>query len=143
MADFGRETVPGLGVDIQCNGTERGLSDCSGLVRNGVQECQQVAGVICQGLYALLVLYVLHKVLKVPVDAHHAAHCVSNGRDPCTECSGPSVCPVNDICYCSSECFDTGLCCPDVRHLLSCLGKNKLPLNKPQQQQQNVYLLCR
>ena len=57
MADFGRETVPGLGVDIQCNGTERGLSDCSGLVRNGVQECQQVAGVICQGLYALLVLF--------------------------------------------------------------------------------------
>lgn len=52
-----------------------------------------------------------------------SAHCESGGADVCTECSGPAVCPVNDICYCSSDCFTTGHCCPDVEHLLPCLGR--------------------
>ena len=64
------------------------------------------------------------------VQSNTTAHCVSEGTDFCSECSGPAVCPVNDICYCSSECFHTGNCCPDVDQLLTCLRKYVANKNK-------------
>ena len=61
--------------------------------------------------------------MEMTTSGSTVAHCgVSNGTDFCTECSGPALCPINDICYCSSECFHSGQCCPDVEHLLTCLG---------------------
>ena len=52
------------------------------------------------------------------------APCLSNGVTDCNECSNAADCPPipSTQCYCTSECYRNGMCCPDVGHLQNCLG---------------------
>ena len=88
-----------LPKDIQCIGHELSLMGCSREYDS--TECNQLAGVICE------------------------APCLSNGTNECNECSSQTDCPLipNDLCYCSSECYSSGLCCSDVGYLKNCLGE--------------------
>lgn len=51
-----------------------------------------------------------------------AAPCLSVGID---ECGSPNDChDVSDaLCYCKSECYISGQCCPDINYLSNCLCK--------------------
>ena len=49
-ASFGHDSSPILPRDIQCNGDELTLSNCT-FLEHKPQECQQVAGVICEGVF--------------------------------------------------------------------------------------------
>ena len=50
MASFGHSSNPILPRDIQCSGDELTLSNCS-FTEYDSEECQQVAGVICEGWF--------------------------------------------------------------------------------------------
>ena len=49
VSNFGRGTSPILLQSIQCTRDDSIFSDCSTTDRN-INECQHVAGVICEGL---------------------------------------------------------------------------------------------
>ena len=49
VASFGKDLSPILPREIKCSGNELTLSNCS-ITEYDPQECQQVAGVICEGL---------------------------------------------------------------------------------------------
>ena len=49
-ANFGHDSSPILPKNIQCNGDELTLNDCS-FTEYDHKECKEVAGVICEGLF--------------------------------------------------------------------------------------------
>ena len=49
-ASFGQDSSPLLPRDIRCNGDELTLSNCT-FTDYDPKGCQQVAGVICEGLF--------------------------------------------------------------------------------------------
>ena len=49
-ASFGHDSSPIVPKNIQCNGDELTLSNCT-FIEYNPQECQQVAGVICEGVF--------------------------------------------------------------------------------------------
>ncbi|CAI8027223.1 Deleted in malignant brain tumors 1 protein [Geodia barretti] len=98
-ADFGRDHTPLLPMDIQCNGVKDELNLCIFTNRSSSFECKKVASVICD------------------------ARCTLEDISFCTDCSGPSsICSIYDNCFCSSDCFISGKCCPDVESYLQCLN---------------------
>ena len=53
------------------------------------------------------------------------ARCTLEDISFCTDCSGPSsICSIYDNCFCSSDCFISGKCCPDVESYLQCLSED-------------------
>ena len=50
IANFGQDSTPILPRDIKCNGDELTLSNCT-FIEYDPKECQQVAGVICEGVF--------------------------------------------------------------------------------------------
>ena len=107
--------------NIQCNGDELTLSNCT-FIEYNPQECQQVAGVICEGVfYSNTISDIIYLTLFC---FQPTAPCLSNGVTDCNECSNAADCPPipSAQCYCTSECYKNGMCCPDVGHLQNCLG---------------------
>ena len=62
--NFSRDSSPILPRDIQCSGDEVTLSNCS-ITEYDQMECEQVAGVICEGMYVVLKLSLQVKTLTL------------------------------------------------------------------------------
>ena len=117
-AQFGRDLVSVLPLDIVCNGSETELNMCANNTNHNFYECKKVAGVICEGSKQENPSIMLTRIYL------HTAHCNNFTSSLCGECSGPYDCPIHDICFCSPTCFNTtGHCCPDVENYLECLGE--------------------
>ena len=122
---------PILPKSIQCTRQDKIFSDCS-TTDQDTSQCQHVAGVICEGLWTQLnfhyiklnnYIYHVHTLVNVML-LSPAAPCLSNGFTDCNDCGTVSCMPRN--CDCSSNCYESGNCCPDVAHVDNCLRECNL-----------------
>ena len=123
IASFDYESSPILPNDIACFGDEPTLSNCT-FTTYDPDKCQQVAGVICEGLFNRST----KEYLKYVFSHHITAPCLSNNVTDCNNCSNAVDCqPLHKAqCSCTSECYKTGVCCPDVAYLHNCLGRTEI-----------------
>ena len=105
--------------NIYCNGNETTLSDCN-ITTYDLIECTKLAAVICEGVFSLLTIY------STCCDCMSSitAPCLSNGITDCSKCMSQEDCrPIPDAqCNCTSDCYSSGTCCPDVGYLQNCFG---------------------
>ena len=50
------------------------------------------------------------------------APCLSSGCEDCDDINNCGYIP-SDICYCTSSCYEIGLCCPDIFHVENCFSE--------------------